>query len=574
YAGLLASLRRLVTRLERAGDLAGCDPFVAAVVGVCPESRIAAGYLEARRKLKVLVSAATGHFRELPESPQGWFAHVSRLIKLVERAHTLAGMFQDPTPRQPLGSDFVPLEKDGNVVDLINVCYYCLRGSTIYHDFITAVSHDALQSRSDAARFVTRWGAVPGPLRVLEVGVGGGQYAFDFMACCREHLPDFPRLRYVLGDISAAMLKDALERLEPFRDQIQVLELDRLPEAAPYHLQRHNELLTDLPRCAVLYVDPQGRVYRSLVRGNVPDFLLKDRTALELGQQLERVDLPALRTFGVDTLSHVDWEVRLEPCEGMPYQDLLPALLGDRRDALFSYQVGAADFLVEAIEQRAGTDGAIRLVDYGLSDLGQAAFTYADAIQVVRRYGASATRDLLFPLMARVAERHGCRARILRLEEFIHEALGERAVLARWLAGVEGANRVTPVTSGPTAPAPLEMLERWSDIRTLAERGGTYEDFAAELSSRGWVRLDLPPCPWPDVEGNLERLALDLDFDVNSRLRPLCLGQLQDNRAWIRGRELEIAADRLAEVGFHRGQVLDSLRNPRFSKFWVLEVER
>lgn len=561
YAGLNASLRRLTNRI-RDTESAGMDPLARAVADLDPESPLGLpGYREVRRQLEVLVGRCTELLREAPLNHDEWLRHIAVVVKTFELTHATAGNFCDPGPRARLGEAFIPLDEPGNVLDQTNLVYYRLRGSTIYEDFITAVSHDPLQAQADAMRFCSQVGNLPDPLRVLEVGVGGGQYAADFRADCARRLGR--PVHYCMGDISPAMLKDALAHSPTSRD-ITVLGLDELNRLAPYALQRHNELFTDLPCAAVLYADKQGKLYRATVRGTFPEALLTPEVSAEkLHEWMTAAELEPLGRFGVETLEHVDWEVRFEPFE---CDD--PALEG-RSDELFSYQNGPAQFFRESLERA----HYLRIVDYGIPDLSGAARTYEEAVQVIRRYGASATRDLLFDMFARIAREAGRPARVVRLEQFVAETTGQHPVFLRLLAGVEGSSHVSRVVSGPVAPFPLKSLAHFEEIARLA---GTVEDYSAfldRLQQAGRVRLSMPGVDWPHVSSNLEKLAIDLDFEVNAIFRRPAIALLKDHVPWFTDEQLkrELTAE-MVELGFAEPAVVQELTSPTFGRFWVLEV--
>lgn len=559
YSGHCVTLRRLVNRIKDS-ECAGIDPLAKAVADIDPESPLGLpGYREMRRQLQVLVDRCVELLRQVPETPEEWHHHMGVLVKTFEQAHALAGMFCDPSPRALLSEKFIPLDEPGNILDQTNEVYYRLRGSTIYEDFITAVSHDPLQAQADAVRFCQHVPTLPDPLRVIEVGVGGGQYAADFRAECRRRLTR--PVQYVMGDISPAMLRDALAHSPQSRD-ITVLGLDELNKLAPYSLHRHNELYTDLPCAAVVYADKSGKLYRAEVRGTFPEMLLTPEvTAEKLGRWMDAVELDPLGTFGVETLEHVDWEVRFVPfaCDD-------PALQG-RSDELFSYQNGPAQFFRESL-QRAKW---LRIVDYGIPDLSGAARTYEETVQVIRRYGASATRDLLFDMFARIAREAGRPARVVRLEEFVAETTGQRPVFLRLLAGVDGDARVSRVVSGPLAPFPLTSLTHYDDLRGLS--APTYEEFLAQAFERKWVHLTLPGVDWPHVSSHLERLAVDLDFEVNAIFRRPMIELLKDHVPWFTDDVLKKRlTGEMVALGFSPEKVAAELHTPSFGRFWVLEV--
>ncbi len=559
YAGLSAALRRLVNRIKGT-ECAGIDPLAKAVADIDPESPLGLpGYRAHRRQLEALVGRCGEILREAPETPEEWHHHMGVLVKTFEMAHAVAGGFCDPSPRAYLSDKWIPLDEPGNILDVTNEVYYRLRGSTIYEDFITAVSHDPLQAQADAARFCQHVPSLPDPLRVIEVGVGGGQYAADFRAECRRRLTR--PVQYVMGDISPAMLKDALSH-SPASKDITVLGLDELNKLAPYSLHRHNELYTDLPCAAVLYADKAGKLYRAEVRGTFPEQLLTEKvTAERLGRWMDAIELEPLGEFGVETLEHVDWEVRF-----VPFECDDEALQG-RSDELFSYQNGPAQFFRESMERATW----LRIVDYGIPDLSGASRTYEEAYQVIRRYGASATRDLLFDMFARIAQKAGRPARVVRLEDFVAETTGQRPVFLRLLAGVDGSAHVSKVVSGPAAPFPLRYLEHYEELRQLEAPG--YAEFLQTAEAKGWVHLTMPGVDWPHVSTNLEKLAVDLDFEVNAIFRRPMIEFLKDHVPWFTD---ELVKKRLTgemmELGYARGPVAQELHQPTFGRFWVLEV--
>lgn len=576
YSYLLMPLKRLVGRLTRAGEGAGCDPFVRAVRQVAPESALWKGYLSARQELEERVRAAVTVLREVPpDALDDLLAHVGSVLKAVELAFVMAGQFVDPVNRLPMG-DFRPLEGEDNQLDRLNRAYYRLRGAEIYEDFVTAVSHDRLQARADAHAFrndLRRLEAHDGPISVLEVGVGGGQYAADFLDECKKiggewsPLPFYSRLTYVMGDISPAMLEDALGSQRS--DQVVVVGLDQLSSRAPYALQRYNELFDDLQACSVLYHSPAGELYRAELRGTFPEGLLPEGVALEeLASWMESADLERLHPVGVETLTLVDWDVRFVPCSlsELPGGELL-ALDELPRDSLIPVNGGGVTFLQGALE-RSG-NGSVRIFDYGLGGLEQTAQDYPSANQIVRRYGASATRDVLFPLLQRVAERQGRQARVLRLEEFIAEMMGETPLAFRFLMGIEGGNLVTRVASGPEAPFPLTSLRHYQEI--AAHPGQDYHVWVSELSQRGWLDLGQPP--GRHTGSLLEQLALDLDFAVNSAFRRCCERLLREDAAWLVGSPArEAVRQALLQIGYLDEAVDRQFTHPTFGKFWVLSI--
>lgn len=576
YSYLLMPLKRLTVRLRQAGEEAGCDPFVRAVRQVAPESVLWQGYTQARQDLEERVRSAVTLLREVPpDTLEDVLAHVAAVIKAVELSFVAAGQFVDPVPRLPMG-DFRPLESEDNQLDRLNRAYYRLRGAEIYEDFVTAVSHDSLQARADAHAFrndLRRLQAHDGPVHVLEVGVGGGQYAADFLQECQKiggewsPLPFYRRLTYVMGDISPAMLRDALGSQKT--DNVQVVGLDELSTYAPYHLQRYNELFDDLPACSVLYNDPQGKLYRAELRGTFPEGMLPEGVTLEeLAAWMDAADLERLTPVGVETLALIDWDVRFVPCvlAEFPGGELLKAEELPR-DRLIPLNGGGVQFLRGALE-RSGL-GAIRLFDYGLGDFEQCAGTYTAANQIVRRYGASATRDVLFPLLQRVAEQSGRQARIQRLEEFIAESMGEAPSAFRFLMGIEGGNLVSRVASGAEAPFPLTALKHYSEI--AAHPGQDYSRWLAELREKGW--LDLCQPEGAQAGTNLERLAIDLDFAVNSAFRRCCEGLLREDAAWLVGAAMKAEVkSALERIGYASEAIDRQLAHPTSGKFWVLSV--
>ncbi len=578
YSYLLLPVKRLAARLRAAGEDAGCDPFVKAVRQVAPESALWRGYEETRARLEERVQAAGLLLREVAPDPlDELLFHVSSVIKSVELAYVCAGLFVDPSPREALG-ELQPLEREDNQLDQLNRAYYRLRGAEIYEDFVTAVSHDSLQARSDAYWFrndLRRLQASDGPVTVLEVGVGGGQFAADFLEECKKlggewsSLPFYERLSYVMGDISPAMLRDALER-SGRTQKVEVVGLDELAARGPYALQRYNELFDDLQECSILYVDPAGSLYRAELCGTFPAGLLPEGVkGSDLASWLEEAWLEPLGMLGVDQLALIDWEVRFVPCQlsELPGGELLdPNELP--RDRLIPFNGGGVKFLRQALE-RAG-NGSVRIFDYGLGSLQESAGDYAQANQIVRRYGASATRDVLFPLLERVVSAAGREVRLLRLEEFIAEVMGEAPLAFRFLMGIEGGNLVSQVASGQQAPFPLQALRHYDQIAAL--ECTSYLDWVAELERRGWLKLGHPPCEGPGSP--LERLGLDLDFAVNSIFRSLCESLLSKDVAWLTGAQARAEVRVLLErVGYLGEAVEQALAHPTWGKFWVLAIE-
>ncbi len=576
YSYLLMPLKRLVTRLRQAGEEAGCDPFVRAVRQLNPESALWQGYVAARQELETRVGSAVALLREVPpDTLEDVLTHVASVIKAVELAFVVAGQFVDPIARVPMG-EYRALETDDNQLDRLNRAYYRLRGAEIYQDFVTAVSHDTLQARADAHAFrndLRRLQAHDGPVTVLEVGVGGGQYAADFLDECKKiggdwsPLPFYARLTYVMGDISPAMLRDALGTQRS--DKVEVVGLEELSRHSPYALQRYNELFDDLPSTSILYHAPDGQLYRAELRGTFPEGMLPEGvTVEELAAWMEAADLEQLAPVGVETLALIDWDVRFVPC-------VLAELAGGElltadelpRDRLIPLNGGGVAFLDGALE-RSGS-GSIRIFDYGLGDIQQCAGDYAAANQIVRRYGASATRDVLFPLLQRVAAQKGRQAKVWRLEEFIADSMGDSPLAFRFLMGIEGGNLVTQVASGPNAPFPLKALRYFQEISQ--HPGEDYPAWIAELREKGWLELSQPPGSYAGTL--LEQLALDLDFAVNSAFRRCCEQLLREDAAWLTRADAKAEVKAALErIGYRSDAVDRQLAHPNSGKFWVLSI--
>lgn len=103
---------------------------------------------------------------------------------------------------------------------------------------------------------------IPTKLRILEIGAGFGEFAFNFLKCCSDicknkELDFFGRITYVLSDFSRTTLEEleSSERFKNFehKDQIELLALDVLSRASFVELENSfdlvmgNYLLDQLP---------------------------------------------------------------------------------------------------------------------------------------------------------------------------------------------------------------------------------------------------------------------------------------------------------------------------------------
>jgi SAM-dependent MidA family methyltransferase len=580
----LLLLKDRLLRLRKNGRDGGMDPFVRGVQAIAPDSRLVRSHHAARATFETLVRHADLLLAQpAAAAPRALLEHLARLVKTLELARAYAGRFASLPRRAPLGDDWKALTADGNMLDLLNRANYGLRGKAIYDDFATQVRGDPLLAQADAACFRRDLKANPSTdLQVLEVGVGGGQFAADFIACLSGG-DDRLQVRYCIGDISRAMLDDALRHLARTDSHVEVLALDELAGSdRRFVLQRFNELFDDLPECAVLYVDGDGRLWTAEVRATFPGASPPGPVGgppvplHTLTRALQDTDLDTLRQLAPEDLGSLEVEVRFTPIQltDLPYGDLLPALLEGARDRLFPYNVGAARFLEQCLD-RAEPHGVVRIYDYGLPHC-RAATRYEESAKVVRHFGANPTRDVLFSLLQAVAERRGWTTRLCSSEHFIHEALGQDLVDFGPLDGADGPLLSARITSGEDALLPLTALRHHAAIvgraAQLGNDGSLYQAFIEELAESGAIDLGQPPNVWPRDTSLLEGLALDLSFSISAVFRAPAQEAMAEGKNWVtRPAALARIADRLERIGYRGDAVRTLFKEPPVTKFWVLE---
>lgn len=596
----LVGLQKVLETLLAAEDQETMDPFVRAVAAISPESALIRSHRAARVALEALVAQIAVLLKpllkgvrrgELDAPPGVLLQGLSSVAKSIETACALAGRFTLPQPTLPLGDDWTSLATTNNTLDLLNRAFYGLRGASIYEDFTTPVSHDPLQARADAASFREHLGSLapapeaphapssrprsqPQPLvHVLEVGVGGGHFSADFLTNMRG----CANLHYWLGDISEAMLADAQRHLSTFAHEAQVgvITLHDLEDSQRrFDLQRFNELFDDLPECAVLYVDAEGRIWNAEVRGTIPSSTSCDVPGL--ARALKSTDLERLREVSADDLARIRLEVRFVPIgrQDLAYGDLLPQLLQGVRDVLVPFNIGGARFLEQCLG-RAGANGLVRIYDYGLPRC-QAAARYEKSSFVVRYYGGNPTRDVLFPLLQAVAERQGFATVLRPLDDFMSRTLGCMLVAFEPLMSDQGQLLTSGATLDDDAPLPVSSLRCFPEIVEVAAQMGDdverYAEFVSQLARRGWLDLGLPPNEWPQARSLMEALALDLAFSVSAVFRDPGRQAVAEKKSWILDPDaLEGIATRLTSIGYSEGAVNALFSEPRGGKFWLLE---
>jgi SAM-dependent methyltransferase len=517
----------------------------------------------------------------------------------------------------PLEDEWRTLSAPEQSMDRVNALYYRSRGGKIYQDFRTCASVsprlakvDAIAFKQRITRLVEEGRGLPGELRVLEVGIGDGSFAADFLDGV-ERLDRlgigprvYPRLRYVMIDLSASMLEAAREnaRLAIHRDRLRLIQSDAmsLREFGPFHFMRFHELFDDLPRTTILYVDGEGAPFEvrarvAIRRGAVLKFTDGSPADLRaLSRALSRAGTSEVDRFHPDTLRAIDFQMDLVPVDldSLPSGDLLGELAAPVRQAAFPVPVGGALFLESLLAALDPDFGVIRIFDYGIPEL-PAHQTYLKLGQVTRRYGGSATHNVNFPFLKAIAEHRGFNARLERAEAFIRRSTGEWVLGASSVVPLSGPMGYVPLSRGERAPFSLNRLKSFQRISEIAEKieapdsagkdtafekHAAFEKYAAfitALRSEGLLPPGLIGHYNPFADGLLDNLALDLEFALCGVFRRLGLDATRAGEIWIDGgRGLERLNRCLAVLGFPQDEdwVSRILDSPRYRSFWVLEI--
>jgi tetratricopeptide (TPR) repeat protein len=275
------------------------------------------------------------------------------------------------------------------------------------------------------AAFLLEVAPAEGPIAVLEVGSGLGQFAARFVSALRRHLGDrgralLARLRYYLTDYSEKNLREAVQQpavaAEVDAGVLVPLVLDvRAPAAAtdlagapvplpPLSLVLGNYVACVLPSTPLQWRGPGGWFVQWLSVAIEAPPEEADRPVAELREALlsdpTREDLVA-NELALD----VTW-ARTPLREAVPdpvHRAALAALVAGRGDLTLSWPRGFLAF-VEAAAPLLAPHGYVACNDYGTTDLRELAGLDDRRPQV---YGNSLAHGVVFPALAAWAEAAG-----------------------------------------------------------------------------------------------------------------------------------------------------------------------
>lgn len=529
-------------------------------------------------------------------------ADLAPLLKAVERARHTARFFPPWPGKKMVSETGRALGEPGAVIEVLNAAYYRVRGQGIYEDFQTLVGADPTLGQADAVDFANRvaaaeeaGAALPETFGVVETGIGSGRFAQSFLDALSECAPAiYARTRYYLCDLSESMLASALAQdgLAKHAEVVTPLVSNGIPRELPDGCRplfcRSFELFDDLPRTDLMYRDPAGQVFRlvahAVVWGEEP-LQRVGEGEVDPGDALRWLsegDVDQLGQLKPGDLTRLDWEGRFEPFEGDLADGLPPDLLFcGERDVLAPLPHGGTDALFDALHLLHPELGWLRLSDYGIVQLGPANRTLSALSQVSRRYGASITLDVHFPLLAALAGGLGWQPSIAPVSAVVGRAMGARVCpIPPYYARFGAANLLRDV-SGPTPLLRLEQLAAFEAIAAraaeleTAEREQAFAQLVGDAEREGWLRPGLPLHDPDPALPLLEALALELDFVVNAVFVRHGTPALASGREWYAPHELAHIIEVLAAIGWPQERVERAIEGiPERVRFWTLTVSR
>jgi SAM-dependent methyltransferase len=332
-------------------------------------------------------------------------------------------------------------------------------------------------------RLRARGDELPGELIVREWGVGSGRFAADFLdrmqALDEVHETAFyPRLCYVLGDVSEKMICEA-RRHPRLRDHLPVTrfeirdatDLSDLP-AGTTLLVRFNELYDDLPGTEILLHTPDG-LRRLAGRVVVPDEARAVRRCdgeavpgsvlRELLRQGRDEDLVPLEPGFLEDITWTTKPVSLD-LDTFPYGDFIARWSASAGEGAFPVNLGAAGNLVQAFRLLA-PGGYFLISDYGFDSP-----RYVDATpesEKILRSAGQPTAWVHFPLLRHVVEeRLGGRFELRTQSDWLSRQEGRR-VIGRELCTLA---RATPGALPNDGERRKAMIRRYAELTRGEDR--------------------------------------------------------------------------------------------------------
>lgn len=345
----------------------------------------------------------------------------------------------------------------------VNSVYYRSKGVRLYNDFSTKVSRCSKISVANAFDFYGHLSALqeknslPDEIIVHEYGIGDGAFAAAFLETMKsmdKKLREsfYPRLHYVLGDISPKLLKQASESkaLSVHNGVTEFIELDatRLPfRKSNVSYVRSNEVWDDLP--TLLVQKKNGELLEALVALN--------RGAAEYSPRL--LDEKLLNEIPVCWFNN------------------LP------ESYVFPVPTGALSCLGECLRILDKRQGAyIDVYDYGFNSFDEMLSEPSELWNsfLVREYGTQLTVDVNFLFLSMFAAQRGFNTDFSTIAEYLGHALGEK---------------IFPITlgEGTGAYTGYFTLEELAAHKLALKRAGYSKDFSegyfSEDDGYRWMRF-------------------------------------------------------------------------------------
>ncbi len=269
------------------------------------------------------------------------------------------------------------MENIEKLMERENAEYYSGRGKHIYYDFKTFAASQKL-GRACAIEFIGKAQKAEGELRVYEIGVGGGNFALNFLKNLKQMDPTIAKnVTYVLWDMSKKLLDLAEEKLGDFAVEKVHAQAEETSLMKDAFWVRGNEILDDIP----------ARV-----------FLRKKEKVYEVG------------------INNGEWcasEAAAAPKAVKEYMSKMP------EEYWIPLNLRAAK-LIEGWKQKVVGSGGISMLDYGFAEpeeIKEPAEIWNDS--VIRKYGGEYTVDVNFGLLL---EQVG--GELKTQDEFVNSALG------------------------------------------------------------------------------------------------------------------------------------------------------
>ena len=336
----------------------------------------------------------------------------------------------------------------------LNSIYYKLKGIGIFDnkELKTLVAYDPLTAYANAEEFyryvllLERKNKLPDNIVILEIGVGNGRFASDFLDKFKSldeqngrHY--YERIKYVMVDFSEGMIegveqKDYIIRhtkhLKFYCEDALSLPPDIGRDAL---LIRFNELYDDLPGSMLLYSDGKGGFYEETGRIDLDS---NPVIYTEEGDLVSRRDfinfywsggIERMKKLNPDFIQELKIKRgrRLIDIKDLPYSDFIKKWAGSRK-GLFSYNLGAVKVLKLLIkrllrDKDGNIIGYIQSFDYGFANP-----DFIDKFEdknKMSRVKGQPTVYVNFPLLQAAAEDFGLNSFLRTQAEYVRRTLNK-----------------------------------------------------------------------------------------------------------------------------------------------------